>query len=181
MNQNNLVGFLRRSKRTILCIVLTVMITMAVVLAIQWRLDPQSILHFPSLGTLKIINVKAYWDGNHLNETKEISWGTTNPGSSYNTTFFLQSTSNVGTTFELTAGNWTFRNSHGAIVLGPVNKTSYMNLTWNYDNTNVNPKETVQVMLTLVVTDSSDFALFLFNGDVKEFSVDITIQAVESD
>jgi len=179
MNQpKSFIGFLRRSKKTILYIVVAVMITLAVVLATQWWLDPQGVVRFPSFGTLRIVDVKAYWDENHLNETKEISWGSIYTGSSYNTTFFLQSVSNVETTFEMTTGNWTFRDSHGVTLLGPVNKTSYMNLTWNYNGMKVNPRETVQITLTLTVADSSDFVPFFVNGDIKEFSVDITIRAV---
>jgi hypothetical protein len=177
---HSVVGFLRRSKKTVLIIAVTAIVTLASVFLISWRLDSQIIPHFPSLGALRTINVKAYWDESHLNETKEINWGLIYPGSSYNTTFFLQSISNVEATFELSTGNWTFRNSQGGIVLGPVNSTAYMNLTWNQVNRNVNPKETVQATLTLVVTDSLDFVLFLVNGDVQEFSVDIVISAVES-
>jgi len=180
MNQKNPVGFLRRSKRIILYVAVTVVLTLAFVLATQWWLDPKGVARFPSFGTLKTVNVKAYWDESHVNETREISWGTVYPGSTCNTTFYLQSISNIETKLELITGNWTFRNSHGTPVLGPVNATSYMNLTWNYDNTNVDPRETLPVKLTLVASDSQEFTLFLINDDVREFSVDITIRAVES-
>ena len=159
---------------------MTVIITVVIVLIAQWWLDLLNAPHFPSSSTLTTVNVKAYWDASHANEIKAINWGTVYLGSSYNTTIFLQSISNVRTTFELTTENWTFLNSHGGIVLGPLKETSYLNLSWDCDKRNVNPKETVQVTLTLNVADSTDFKSFLVEGDVKGFSVDIVIRAVES-
>jgi hypothetical protein len=176
---NSLKTFLRRSKKTILYIAIAVVITLTATLIIQWWLKAQGIVYFPSSGTIRTVNVKAYWDENHINETKEFNWGTVYTGSSNNVSIYLQSISNVEATFELSTGNWTFSNSQGEIVLGPVDKISYMNLTWNYANTIVSPNETVRVRLTLIVSDSSNFILFLINNNVKDFHVDIVIRAIE--
>jgi hypothetical protein len=172
-------GFFRRSKKTALLVTAAVILTLIAALVIPWWPGSQGLVHFPSSGTITTVNVKAYWDESLVNETKEVSWGSIYLGSSNNVSFYLQSISNVEATFELSTGNWTFRNSRGAIVLGPIDKTSYMNLTWNYINMVVSPNETVQVTLTLVVSDSSDFVLFLVNNDVKNFSVDVGIRAIE--
>jgi hypothetical protein len=123
--------------------------------------------------------VKAYWDETLVNETKEVSWGALYPGASSNVTFYLQSVSNVQTKFELSYGKWTFLDSTGATIMGPVDSTSYLVLEWDYDNSTVMPREKLQVTLTLNVTKSSDFVLFLVNSDVSEFRVDINIRAIE--
>jgi hypothetical protein len=55
-----------------------------------------------------------------------------------------------------------------------------MNLTWDYNNTTVNPKQTVPVKLTLSIDNSDNFIWFLINNNVTEFSFDIMISANES-
>jgi hypothetical protein len=136
-------------------------------------------LHIPSVGTIHTLGVKAYWDSDLNNETKEIQWGTVYPGSLNNVTVYLQSICNVNATLELTPVNWTFNNSKNAIVLGPTNNTSYMSLIWNYDNSTVTPAQILQVTLTLQVENSLDFTWFLINNNVKTFSFDIIIRANE--
>ena len=102
------------------------------------------------------------------------------PGNSNNVTLYLQSVSNVKTTLELQTTNWTLLNSNGTIVSGPSNSTNYMNLTWDYNNTTVNPKQTVPVTLTLAIDNSDNFIWFLINNNVTQFSFDIIISANES-
>jgi hypothetical protein len=175
-----MMGFLRRSRKTVLIILLTVLVTLTLVFLVSSWFNLHDVTHFLSSGSLRTINVKAYWNESHTNEINEINWGTAYLGSSHNATVFLQSTSNVGATFELITANWTFLNSHSGIALGPINETPYINLTWNYTEKKVNPNETVKVTLTLNVSNSPDFVQFIINNDVREFNVDIVIRAVES-
>jgi len=85
--------------------------------------------YFPNIGTIRTIGVKAYSDSNLENVTTEIQRGIIYPGSSRNVTLYLQSISNTNTIFELKTENWMFLNPANDIVLGPSDKTLYMNLT----------------------------------------------------
>jgi hypothetical protein len=76
--------------------------------------------------------------------------------------------------------HWTNSSGDGTIVSGPSNSTNYMNLTWDYNNTTVNPKQTVRVTLTLSIDNSDNFIWFLINNNVTQFSFDIIISANES-
>lgn len=176
---NFFVKFPRPSNRTILLIIITAMITIAIsAIASIWS-NRTINLHVPSLGTIKTIGVEAYWDKNLENKTETINWGTLWLGSSKNFTLYLRSVSNIETTLELSTANWTFRDSNNRIVAEPSDSSPYMNLTWDYNETIVRPGETVQVTLTLSVDRSSDFIEFLVTNDVKEFSFDILIRTAE--
>jgi hypothetical protein len=136
-------------------------------------------VYIPSFATIKTLGVKAYWDPNLKNETTELPWSTVYVGTSNNVTLYLQSVSNVMTRLELQTTNWTFRNSKSTVVLGPVNSTDYLNLTWSYDNTTIDPGQVAQVTLTLSTDKSDNFVWFLVSNDVKEFNFDIVIIASE--
>lgn len=136
-------------------------------------------LYIPSFATIKTSGIKAYWDVNLTNETTGLPWSTVYPGNSTDKILFLQSVSNVKTKLELRTTNWTFRDSNNTIVLGPVSSTDYLNLTWNYNNATIVPRQAIQVTLTLSADKSDDFIWFLVNNDVKEFSFDVVISAHE--
>jgi hypothetical protein len=157
----------------------TVSITLLLSIFIFRLLDKTINLHLPSVGTIHISGVKVYSDETLKNETTQILWGTIYPGSSTNVTLYVRSVSNVKTTLALKTANWTFLNSSGMIVYGTSNNTPYMNLTWNYSNTIVNPGETIPVTLTLTTAGATDFVEFLVNKEVKEFTFDISIYTVE--
>jgi len=73
--------------------------------------------------------------------------------------------------------NWTFRDSDGKIVTGP--NSNYLNLTWNYADTPIGPREEIYVSLTLRASSSYSFADYLIANDVRAFSFDIVIYASE--
>jgi hypothetical protein len=171
--------FLKQSKKTILLIVIVISATLLLSGLISIWLYKNVNLHVPSLATIKTLGVKAYWDPNLKNETTEIPWPTVYPSSSKNVTLYLQSVSNVKARLELQTGNWTFQSSNGTIVSGPANSTNYMNLTWNYKNTTVDPGQTVQVTLTLSIDNSPNFIRFLVDNNVEQFSFDIIISTSE--
>jgi len=170
---------LRASRKTLLLILVVATTTIALSTIASMWLSKFSDLHFPSIGTIKTAGVKVYWDANLENETKEVQWGTIYPGSSNNVTLFVRSVSNIDAVMELKAANWTFRNGNGTIAMGPSSSSSYMNLTWDYDNATLGTGETVTVTMTLSVEDSLSFRTFLVDNDVREFSVDIIIWVVE--
>lgn len=135
-------------------------------------------LHFPSIGTIRTTGIKAYWDKGLMNQSTQVPWGIVHPGSAYNATVFLRSVSNVKITLRITTSNWTLRNSEN-IVFGPAERTDFMNMTWDYNGSVLNPGQVIQVTLTLRVEDSRDFIEFLNQNDVTAFSFDIDMEAVE--
>jgi len=173
------IKFVKQSKKTILLIVIVVLATLLLSALISMWLYKTVNLHIPSFATIKTLGVKAYWDLNLKNETTELPWPTVYPGTSNNVTLYLQSVSNIKTILELQTANWTFRSSNGTIVSGPTSSTNYMNLTWNYNNTTVDPGQTVQVTLTLSIDNSDNFIWFLIKNNVKQFSFDIIISTSE--
>jgi len=176
---NSLIGSLRSSKRKILLITITVVITLIVSSMISIWLSEVTNLKVPSIGTIKTLGVEAYWDPDLKNESKTFDWGTIYLGTARNITLYLRSISNIETTLLLNTANWTFQNSTNKIVAGPSDSFPYMNLTWNYNETIVRPGETVQVTLTLSADPSSDFIEFLIANDVREFGLDIIISTSE--
>lgn len=170
---------LRHSKKTILLIAGVAAITMSLSIIVPILLDATTHMSFPSIGTIRTIGVKAYYDANLQNETTQVQWGTTYPGSSTNIAIFLKSTSNTKTKLHLQTGNWAFLNTTNAIVSGPDNTTPYLNLTWNYNSTTIDSGQTISVTLTLTVADSPTFTQFLVNNSVTNFRFDIVISATE--
>lgn len=167
------------SKKTILLIAMAVLTTLVLSALISMWLYKTDDLYIPSFATIRTLGVRAYWDPNLKNETTGLPWSTVYPGTSNNVTLYFQSVSNIKTKLLLRTANWTFRNSDGTIVLGLVNSTNYMNLTWNYNNTIVDPGQALQVTLTLSTDKSDDFIWFLVNNNVKEFSFDVIISTSE--
>ena len=172
--------FLRLHKKTILLIVTVVAITLLVSAAISIMLDNHGGISLPSVGYIHTVGVQAYWDPALQNQTTIIDWGTVYPGASYNVTLYLQSTSNVQTTLTLTTANWTYTNTNNTIVSGPSESTPYINLTWDYNNETLEPNTTIQTTLTLTIDNSQNFITFLINNSIKQFAMDITIQANET-
>jgi len=165
---NSFVKFLRFSKRTILLIIITAVITIAISAITSTWLSRTINFHVPSLGIIKTLGVEAYWDENLENKTETISWGTISPGSSKNFTLYLRSISNTETTLCLNTTNW-----------NPANISEYVVLSWNYNGTPVHPSEIVQVTLILTASSSDTFIFYLVTGNVKEFSLDIIISTLE--
>jgi hypothetical protein len=177
---NSSIEFLKRSKKTLLIIIVVAIITLYASTIVSIWLDVHSNFYFPSVGNIRTMGVKAYWDQELTNETTEIPWGTLYPGSTNNVTLYLRSTSNYEATIKLQTGNWTFQNSNNTTVSGPNNTTTFMNLTWNFNYALITPGEIVPVNLTLQVDDSSSFIEFLIQNNVNRFSFDINIQAQET-
>ena len=154
--------------------------TLLVSTLISIVLDGRNNLNLPSIGYIRTVGVKAYWDPSLQNQTTQILWGTVYTGESYNVTLYLQSTSTMPTTLQLTTANWTYTNINNTVAPpGPADTTQYMNLTWDYNNQTLDRNETIPITLTLTTADTPDFVTYLINNNIKQFSMDITIQANE--
>jgi len=165
---HSFITFFRYSKKTILLILIVAILSIAITTTISIMLSNISNLHITSLGTIKTIGVEAYWDPNCENTTERIDWGTMWPGSTENVTLYIRSVSNVKTTLHLNTSN-----------LNPANISEYLNLSWNYDETPLNPDGIIQVTLLLSASTDDSFSRYLIANKVKDFSLDIHIVASE--
>lgn len=171
--------FLRHSKKTVLLIVVVATVTLVVSALVSTMLDNNYNIELPSIGKIHTVGVKAYWDLDLQNETKEIQWGTLYTGESYNTTLYLQSISNVPTTLRMEY-NWTLQDSKNITVFEPnATASDYLKLSWNSTDQNLNPNEITQTTLTLTMNDSIEFIRTLISKDVEQFTMNITIRASE--
>lgn len=176
---SSVVTFLRRSKKTVLLIVIVAMTTLVLSALVSSMLSHVDHLNFPSIGTIRTIGIKAYWDEDLSNQTSSVPWGMIFPGSSQNVTLYLLSVSNAPVTLIITTANWTFRDSNNSVVLGPTYSSAYMNLTSDYKGATLNSGDVIRTTFTLHVTNSSDFIEFLIQRNVQQVSFDINIETIE--
>lgn len=115
----------------------------------------------PTSGTITTeVSIGIYFDSdcNEENKVNSISWGSLEPGSVKNHPVYLKNKGNTATTLTLGTDSWSSSEAQ-----------SNMDLTWNYNDTPINPNEIRLVTLSLSV--DSDIA------DVADFSFDIVIIA----
>jgi len=73
-----------------------------------------------SRGSVKTVNVGAYWNSICTNVTTSIDWGMLSPGTVANVSFYVRNEGNLAVRLGLTSQNWS-----------PANASSYMSLSWN--------------------------------------------------
>lgn len=168
--------FLRSSKKTVLLVIITAMISIAVSVAISIWLSRIFNVRVASIGTIHTLGVEAYGGNITLkNGEQYMDWGTIYPGTSTTLSFYVRSKSNIEAILKLETANWTFRDSGGKTITGPNN--NYMDLTWNYTDTPIEPGEAIAVGITLSASSFSAFIDYLIANDVRAFSFDIIIYA----
>ena len=160
------IAFLNSSKKISLLIMIVAIASVAVTTTVSILLSKTSNLTVPSLGNIKTIGVEVYWDQNRENKTETINWDEIWLGTSKNVTVYIRSTSNYKVTINLNATDWV-----------PDNLSEYMNLSWDYNGTSLNPGEVIPVTLTLSVSYSQSFVSYLIAEDVQNFNFDIHIIA----
>ena len=109
-----------------------------------------------SQGTIKAVGVAVYQDSALTLPLTEINWGIVEPGGEKNYTAYFKNESNVPTTLFLTTDNWS-----------PLNVSSFIALTWDYDGQLLEVDVFVEATFTLAV----DPAI----SGVETFSFDIVI------
>jgi hypothetical protein len=107
-------------------------------------------------GIVKVIGVGVYWDANCTSLVSSLNWGTIEPGTTKNFTVFIRNEGNVVATLFKNETNWS-----------PVNASAYISLEWDYDDHTINPSDTTQTTLTLMIAPDAQ--------GVKDFNFDIAI------
>ena len=165
---NSLFALLYRHKKTLLLILLVSTATILISSAVSIWLSNFHNLTLPTIGTIKTIGVEVYWDSNLQNKTEIIDWNTVWPGTTKNATLYIRNVSNVKTTLHLNTSN-----------IDPANISEYLNLSWNYDGSPLNPNETIQVTLFLSASDDILFISYIIANELTAFNLDIQIAAYE--
>lgn len=161
-------NFPRHTKNTVLLILTVTALILLLSAAISVWLSEVTTLNIPNIGTIKTIGVEAYWDQNLENKTEVVDWDIIWSGASKNVILYMRSISNVHTVMQFNVTNW-----------NPKNISKYMNLSWNYNGKPIYSGEVVQVTITLSTSPSVRFMEYIIAHNVKEFSFDIVIYAIE--
>ena len=164
-----LLRFLKKSRKTILLIAIVAAITLVSSALIAIWLSNSYDIHLPTLGTISLIGVEAYGgDINSTNGNLTLNLGEIMLGTPKNVSFILRSKSNMLTTLNISLNNWV-----------PKELQSYMNVTWNYSGEEIAPNEETPIIIDITPEASTEFVDYIITNDVKNFSFNLTIQAVE--
>lgn len=106
-----------------------------------------------SVGTLKAIGIKVYWDDSLTSEVNAVDWGTIEPGNQKNVTVYVYNEGNTPITLNISADNWI-----------PSTASQYISLSWNYNGQELNAAASMSVTLTLTVSaDITGISNFSFD------------------
>ena len=111
-------------------------------------------------GTITSMNVEIFNNIDCTQLCNNINWGTLTPGDSINQTIYIKNSGNKPITVFMTTENWS-----------PINASTYLSLSWDKENTNLNPGQMTPASLTL--TSESDI------DSLTDFDFDIIITGVE--
>ncbi len=139
--------------------IMLVTYTLALSLVSQTFPAGQATTTLSSTGTIQIqttAGIGVYSNGQGTTSLTSLSWGTLQPGGTQNVTCYIKNEGNTATTLSLETSNW---NSTPA--------QDYLDLSWNYNGTPIDPDVVVQISLTLTVDSNIQ--------GVSTFSFDITI------
>lgn len=105
-------------------------------------------------GVLKTIGIGVYWDYGLTSKASTADWGVLQPGTQKSFTVYVRNEENSPVTLSLSTSNWT-----------PANASSYLTLTWDYNDQTISPGTQIQVTLTLTVSPSIT-GISNFNFDI---------------
>ena len=114
----------------------------------------------PSNGTITTVNVGVYSDSQCTQNCTSIDWGALYPGSSTTKTVYVKNTGTLPITLTITPQSWV-----------PTAASSALTLTWDQQNTILDPDQSTSATLTL--TAASD------TGSLTDFSFNIIITGTE--
>jgi hypothetical protein len=97
-----------------------------------------------------------YGDSSCTKAISEIKWGPIEIGGQVSKTIYVKNSCDQNITLSLYIENW-----------DPVESSNYMNLSWDYDGSSVEPGSTIEVTLTLTVDPSTT--------EIEKFSFQILI------
>jgi len=160
--------FLKSSYKILFLVAIVAIISVASTTLVSILLsESDSDVYLPSLGTIKTIDVEIYWDPNGENKRETLSWDEIKTGT-VNTTVYVKSVSNFRVTLNLNITDW-----------NPVEISDYLTISWDYNETLINPGEIIPVTMTLSASSSDAFINYLVENEINRF--DVAIHIVASD
>ena len=99
----------------------------------------------PLTGTITSVNVGVYLDAEGTQNCTSLNIGALDPGNTTTQTVYIKNTGTNPVTLTMTVDNW-----------NPTSASSYLTLSWNKQNTNLNPGESTPATLTLTATTNTD-------------------------
>ena len=111
-------------------------------------------------GTITSMNVEIFNDSECTQACNNINWGTLTPGDSIIQKIYIKNSGNKPITLFMTTEEWT-----------PTNASTYLNLTWDKENTNLNPDQVVLTSITLSASFDID--------SIDDFNFNIIITGVD--
>jgi hypothetical protein len=106
--------------------------------------------------TITSIGLEVYEDVNCTQPLSQIEWGFLEPNETAFHVCYVKSVSNINSTLNLTTENW-----------NPANSSNYLTLSWNYENSTLQPNEVLEVTFDLHVNSEV--------SGIDNFSVDIIL------
>lgn len=133
-----------------------VLIVISTLTIVAFSLYSHSII-IHSWGTVNLpIDVGLYWDNECTNPISFIDWGSIQPGSAKNMAIFVRNEGSQAISLNITAENWQ-----------PMEVTSYMVFSSNYNGQTIDIHETLQLILTLATSESLE--------GIQSFSFDLNL------
>jgi len=111
-------------------------------------------------GTITSLNVEIYSNIECTQRCSNINWGTLTPGDSTSQTIYVKNSSNKPIILYMTIQNWI-----------PASANTYLDITWDKEETILNPDQITQASLTLNTA--------LDTGSLIDFNFDIIITGIE--
>ena len=111
-------------------------------------------------GTITSMNVEIFNNNDCSQTCSNIDWGILTPGDSITQTIYIKNSGNKPITLFMTTEEWT-----------PTNASTYLNLTWDKENTNLNPDQVVLASITLSASLNID--------SIDDFNFSIIITGVD--
>ena len=116
-------------------------------------------IRIPGMTAVKVFGGELYWDSAAQNEVALIDWGNVFRGEAKNVTVYLKNTGDLAVTgFVLNTENFV------------PNHPEWFTLSWSLSVSRLEPAQVIQVVLTLMVSQSAE-------GSVFSFDIVITLQA----
>ena len=109
----------------------------------------------PLSGTITTVNVGVYKDIGCTTNCTTLNVGTILSGETSEQIVYIKNTGTTPVTISMNVNNW-----------NPTNANSYLSLSWNREDTILDPAETIQATLTLTTTENAD--------DLSSFGCDLT-------
>ena len=94
----------------------------------------------PLSGTITTINVGVYLDNDCTQNCTSLNLGSIYPGDTVNQTVYIKNTGTTSVILSMTANNW-----------NPTSASSYLTLSWNRENSILNPGESIQAILLSLI------------------------------